>query len=149
MHEFRGIVDVGWKCIERSRDEIQFSYRQSDLGDAIILSAGFQLERGDLVELTKRMQKLWIVRRSERPREEPRTVTPFVDPDGVSAADLIEQAGLKGLRQGGVSLDTSRPEYLVAGEGSTSDEVLALIDNVRDKVSLKTGIDLQMNLKIW
>lgn len=130
-------------------DQVQFSYRHSDLGDAVILSAVFSLEAGDPVELTKRMQKLWIVRRSERPRDQPRIVTPFIDADGASAADLIEQAGLKGLRQGAVELDPQRPQYLVAGEGATSADVLALIENVRDKVSLQTGIDLQMNLKIW
>ena len=133
----------------RGRDELQFSYRHSDLGEFIILDVTFALEKGDPVELTKRLQKLWIVRRSDRPQKETRVATPFIDPDGASVSDLIEQVGLKGARQGAVSLDPNRPGYLVAEDGATSDDVLALIDNVRDKVSLQAGIDLQMNLKIW
>ncbi|WP_417730168.1 UDP-N-acetylmuramate dehydrogenase [Rosistilla oblonga] len=143
------LLSLAGEISTRNRDEMQFSYRHSDLGDSIVLSASFQLEAGDPIELTKRMQKLWIVRRSERPRDEPRVITPFIDPDGATASDLIEQAGLKGIRQGAVSLDPLRPKYLVASDGASSDDVLALIDIVRDKVSLQTGIDLQMNLKIW
>ena len=137
------------KVETRDRDALQFSYRQSDLGEHIVLSATFELEKGDTVALTKRLQKLWIVRRNERPQNAARIVTPFIDPDGASATDLIENAGLKGARQGGASLDPNRPSFLIADEEATSDDVLALIVTVREKVSLQTGVDLQVYLKIW
>lgn len=135
--------------VTKARDQLEFSYRQSDLGENIVLSATFALEEADPAVLTKRLQKLWIVRRGERPRDQIRVATPFVDPDGASAADLIDQVGMKGAREGAASLDPSKPNYLVVDEGATSEEVLALVENVREHVSLKTGVDLQLNLKIW
>lgn len=131
------------------RDQIQFGHRKSDLGGRILLAAHFELEPSDAAELTRRLQKLWIVRRAARPADQLHISLPFVDPDGADAANLIEQVGLKGTRRGNVSLDSHHAAYLVAHSGATSDEVLELIESVREQVSRQLAVDLQLNLKIW
>ena len=114
-----------------------------------VLNVTFQLESGDVVALTKRMQKLWIGRNASRPSEEPRIAMPFVDPDGMPAKDLLQTVGLAGIREGNVSLDANHPQFLVAHSGATSDQCLRLIERVREQVLLQSGIDLQLNLQIW
>lgn len=131
------------------QSQIEFSHRKSSLSGMILLSAQFRLEASDTTALTKRLQKLWIVRRSQRPTDEPRVAMPFVDPDGASVADLINQVGLSGIRQGHASLDPQNSCFLIAHSGATSDDCLQLIERVREQVSLQTGIDLQLNLQIW
>ncbi|HEX4149665.1 MAG TPA: UDP-N-acetylmuramate dehydrogenase, partial [Pirellulales bacterium] len=104
--------DIGqWTCratvmtqtgeiIERQREDLVFAYRQSSLDELVILSADFQLERGDPEELTKRMQKQWIVKKASQPLGHQSAGCIFKNPRGMSAGMLIDQAGLKGTRIG-------------------------------------------------
>lgn len=132
-----------------NKEQLQFSYHKTNLVGLLLLSATFELDPQDPAALTKRLQKLWIVRRSERPVDVSRIAMPFVDPDVSSAAELIQQAGLAGMRCGAVNIDTSHPGYIIAHSGATSDDVLQLLDRVREQVQLQSGIDLQLNLQIW
>lgn len=143
------VVDPSGEVKIVSQDEAGFGHRGSALMGLIALSVQFSLEELDSIALTKRMQKLWIGRNSARPSEETRIAMPFVDPDGISARELIQNVGLAGLREGGVSLDTAQPNYLVAHEAATSDDCLRLIERIREQVLLQTGVDLQLNLQIW
>ncbi|MEX0824857.1 MAG: UDP-N-acetylmuramate dehydrogenase [Pirellulaceae bacterium] len=143
------ILDVDGAVRSLTKDQLQFSHHKTNLVGLLLLSATFDLEPQDPSALTKRLQKLWIVRRSERPVDETRTAMPFVDPDMASAAELIQQAGLAGMRCGAVSIDTSHPGYIIAHSGATSDDVLQLLERVCEQVHLQSGIDLQLNLQVW
>jgi len=46
-------------------------------------------------------------------------------------------------------LSLTFPNFLVAGPGATSEQVLALIERVRSAVYKQTGVQLQLHLKIW
>lgn len=132
-----------------SQQDAGFSHRKTSLSGLTVLDVCFQLESRDVAALTKRMQKLWIVRNSSRPSDEHRIAAPFVDPDGMTAREVIQSVGLAGLQEGNVSLDAHHPHFLVAHSGATSDECLRLIERVREQVLMQTGIDLQLNLHIW
>lgn len=130
-------------------EEAGFAHRQSTLAGTVVLAVTFSLEPKDVTALTKRMQKLWIHRGQRRPAESARIAMPFIDPDSISARELIASTGLAGLREGDVSLDSAAPHYLIAHENATSDQCLKLIGRVREQVLMQTGIDLQLNLQIW
>ena len=55
-------------------------------------------------QLTKRMQKQWIVKKAGQPLSHQNVACVFKNPRGMSAGMLIEQAGLKGTRVGGVEV---------------------------------------------
>ena len=131
------------------QEEIGFSHRKSTLTGLAVLAVTFALEPADEATLTKRMQKLWIGRNASRSDNEQRVAMPFIDPDGMPAAELIRTVGMAGVREGAVSLDPKPPHYLVAEDHATSDQCLGLIERVREQVLLQTGIDLQLNLQIW
>jgi UDP-N-acetylenolpyruvoylglucosamine reductase len=59
-------------------------------------------------ELTKRMQKYWIVKKAAQPLGHQSAGCIFKNPRGLSAGALIDQAGLKGMRVGGAALGSSR-----------------------------------------
>ena len=143
------VLDADGNLKTVSSDEAGFAHRKSSLSGLTILEVVLQLEATDPAELTKRMQKLWISRNSIRPAEQRRIALPFVDPDGIEAKELIQSVGLAGVREGEVGLDSSQPSYMIAESGATSDQCLRLIERVREQVLLQTGIDLQLNLKIW
>ena len=55
------------ETIERSRDDLVFGYRQSNLDEPVIIEAALVLEEDDPRELAKRMQKQWIIKRAHQP----------------------------------------------------------------------------------
>lgn len=143
------VIDEQGERRQIPAEEAGFAHRKSTLSGLVVLQVTFGLEKKDLQALTKRMQKLWIHRGQRRPTDSPRIAMPFIDPDTISARELILQTGLAGVREGNVSLDSSEPHYLIAHEGATSEQCLTLVARVREQVLLQTGIDLQLNLQIW
>lgn len=136
------------EVVVRQKDELTFSYRQSSLDELVILDATFQFEKEDPEVLTKRMQKLWIVRRSAQPISQP-SVYVFKDRGVESASDLIEQSGLKGTRVGEVEISDKDPNTFIAGPGATCSDVMQLIDLVQNQVSEKLGVEIEPALEIW
>ena len=137
------------ELVERSRGDLTFAYRESSLDELAILEARFDLEPADPPELTKRMQKLWIVNKASQPLRDQRTAMIFKDPGGISAASLIDQAGLHGTRVGGVELCDRNANYAVAGAGANSRDVLGLIDYLREGVLQRLGVELETAVDIW
>lgn len=135
--------------VVRGRDELRFAYRRSNLDDPVILSAEFALETGDSRELTKRMQTLWILKKSSQPTGNQSTGCIFKDPGGVSAASLIDSAGLKGTKVGEAEVSEQHPNFIVANPGATSSDVLRLIDLVQGRVAERLGVELEMEIQIW
>lgn len=143
------VMTRGGEIETRGLDDLRFAYRQSSLDELVILSARFRLEPDDPVELTRRMQKMWIVKRSSEPSSEVGAGCIFKDPQGMSAAELIDQAGFKGTRVGATEVSDRNPNFIIAEPGATSDDVKRLIDLVRGGVSATLGVDLENQIEIW
>lgn len=131
------------------RQQLRFSYRQSNLDVPIVLEGSVQLERRNDTELTRQMQMHWIMKRSNQPSGELGHARMFLDVQGVSAADLIEQAGLRGMQVGAASISEVNGNYVVANPGATSQDVLDLMTRVEDQVQNDLGVALTRELQIW
>ncbi|REK15762.1 MAG: UDP-N-acetylmuramate dehydrogenase [Planctomycetota bacterium] len=153
--------DIGqWTCqatvmtrtgeiVTRPREELVFAYRESSLDELAILSAKFELEQEDPEELTKRMQKQWIVKKASQPLGHQNAGCIFKNPRGMSAGMLIEQAGLKNTRVGGAEVSDRHANFIVAEEGASSRDVIQLIEMVRERVQERLGIALETEIEIW
>ncbi len=137
------------EVLTRGAADMTFSYRRSSLNELAILSATFKLEPDDRDQLTRRLQKLWIMKRSRQPSSEHRTGCLFKDPIGMTAAELIEQAGLKAASSGGASLYDRDPNFVMLQDPASSQDVLRLIDEVRQGVAQQMGVDLETAIQIW
>lgn len=134
---------------ERPRDELVFGYRHSSLDDLVILEARLELESDDPRELARRMQKLWILRKSTQPMGHQCAGRIFRDPRGASAAELVEAAGLKGTRIGGAVVSDRHANFIIAEPECTASDVLRLIDTIRDQVHSRLGVMLETDLEVW
>jgi len=133
-----------------SKNEITFGYRYSSLDDVVMISATLRLEKDEPKELAKRMRKLWIIRKSQQPSGEAASVLAFKNPEtGLSAADLIEQVGLKGTRIGGASICERNASFITVDPEGISDDVVRLIRLVQEQVAKHTEIQLEPALEIW
>jgi UDP-N-acetylmuramate dehydrogenase len=143
------VVTKSGTVLVRDRDELNFTYRQSNLEEPVILSAKLRLEEDDPRELSKRLQKQWIVRKASQPMGHQCAGCVFKNPRGVSAGELIETSGLKGTRIGGAVVSDRHANFIVAEPEATSNDVLRLIDLIRSQVHDRTGVELELELEIW
>lgn len=153
--------DIGqWTCqatvltrtgelIERRREDLVFAYRQSSLDELVIVQARFQLEQDNPEELTKRMQKQWIVKKASQPLAHQSAGCIFKNPRGMSAGMLIDQVGLKGTRVGGAEVSDRHANFIVTDANAKSQDVLKLIDQVKSRVAEKLGVELETEIEIW
>lgn len=143
------VITRSGQVLARRREELNFAYLQSSLDELVILTAQFELEPDDPGELTKRMQKLWIAKKSSQPTSDQNVGNIFKDAGGQSAASLIEQAGLKGLRSGQAEVSDRNANFIAAGRGATSHDVLRLIDMVKRQVAERVGENLELAIDVW
>jgi UDP-N-acetylmuramate dehydrogenase len=143
------VVTVAGDTFVRQEDELAFAYRSSSLNELIILEATFDLHREDPDELTRRMRKLWIMKKATQPLTFQSAGCIFKNPRGMSAGWLIEQAGLKGTRIGNAEFSDRHANFIVSNPGAASKDVLNLVDLARAKVSEQFGVDLELEIQIW
>ena len=92
---------------------------------------------------------MWIVAKSNQPTSDQNAGRIFRDPHGVRAADLIEQVGMKGVRVGGAVVSDRHANFIVAGPGATSQDVLRLMDQIRGRVEEQLDIQLEHEIDMW
>lgn len=88
------------------------------------------------------IEKLAKRRRVTQPREASAGCI-FRNPDEVSAGLLIEQAGLKGSREGGAIISKKHANFILNQGDATADEIISLIQRVRDRVRESNGLVLE------
>jgi UDP-N-acetylmuramate dehydrogenase len=137
------------KLEKLNSSQLQFGFRRSNLQDSFIAEVEFRLRSGNSAELTRRMQSNWIIRRAAQPTTGSRTVQAFIEPDGTRLADVLEAAGVRDAREGDFAMDWAHPGFVIATGQPKSKDLLALLARVSRSVEVKSGIQLQSQLKIW
>jgi UDP-N-acetylmuramate dehydrogenase len=133
----------------RREDELSFTYRNSSLNELVILEGEFQLHEDSVDEITRRMKKLWIMKKATQPLASQSAGCIFRNPRGLSSGALIEQAGLKGTRVGGAEVSDRHANFIVTCPEATSADVLRLIDLIQSKVSEQFGVELELEIQVW
>ncbi|MBS6348370.1 MAG: UDP-N-acetylmuramate dehydrogenase [Oscillospiraceae bacterium] len=131
-------------------EQCGFSYRRSAFsdGERVILGAKFQLEPDDPAAIRSRMDDLARRRKEKQPLEYPSAGSMFKRPAGHFAAALIEQCGLKGLTVGGAQVSEKHAGFVINRGGATCADVLALVDQVKERVLQQTGVELEMEVRV-
>lgn len=144
------VIDFEGSIFDLAKNDITFGYRTSSLDDVVILSATLRLEQDDPVELARRMQKLWIVRKAQQPSGELASACAFRNPrSGPPAEELIERAGLKGTRIGGAMVSERSANFILLEPEGTFDDVMRLLELVREQVEKRTEVELESIIEVW
>ena len=131
-------------------EQCGFSYRRSAFsdGERVILGARFHLEPDDPAAIRGRMDELARRRKEKQPLEYPSAGSMFKRPQGHFAAALIDQCGLKGLTVGGAQVSEKHAGFVINRGGATCADVLALVDQVKERVLQQTGVELEMEVRV-
>jgi UDP-N-acetylmuramate dehydrogenase len=133
----------------RERDELRFGYHSSNLDDPVILGAEFRLEADDPAAIVKRMRRAWIQRKASQPLSYQPACRVFRNPRALSAAALIEQAGLARTRVGGAEVSERDSNFIVIHPDASARDVLRLIDLIRSRVQESFNVELELEVTIW
>jgi UDP-N-acetylmuramate dehydrogenase len=112
------------------------------------VAAWFRLPQGESHVAQEKIRDLLKRRIASQPLELPNAGSVFRNPQGVYAARLIEQCGLKGLRFGGAEVSTKHANFIVNTGGATAADIEALIHKVRLTVAQECGIELETEVRI-
>jgi UDP-N-acetylmuramate dehydrogenase len=143
------VLDRGGGVQVRDRDELHFREHASNLDDPVLLAVEFALEPDTPDAIVKRMRKAWILRKGGQPLGFQSAGRVFKNPRGLSARELLEQAGLSRTRVGGAEVSDRDPNYIVVHSGASSRDVLRLIDLMHSRVREKFNLDLEREMTVW
>ena len=143
-------VLLGGDVRTMSREEMQMGYRTTlPLREGgVVLSARFQMKKGDGAAILALMKELNARRREKQPLNFPSAGSTFKRPEGHFAGALIEQAGLKGLSVGGAQVSDKHAGFIINTGGATAADIIALIERVQDEVERAFGVRLEPEVRI-
>lgn len=143
------VLDAEGTMYERTKDELVFEYRSTNITAPVIVSVTLELEQDDPERIMRHTKQIWMYKRNTQPLNTKNCGSIFKNPRGLSAGALIDQAGLKGLSVGGAEVSQKHANFIIAHEGCKADDLLKLIHIIREKVYEKNQILLEMEVQIW
>lgn len=143
------VMDTQGTVFERTRDDLVFEYRHTNIAAKFILGATLELEEDDPERIMKRVKEIWMFKRNSQPLNTKNAGCIFKNPRGLSAGALIDQAGLKGMRLGGAEVSTKHANFIIASPGCRAEDILTLIKIIKERVHERNEIVLQEELQIW
>jgi UDP-N-acetylmuramate dehydrogenase len=134
---------------------MEYDYRTSALkrhpGQAVILAARLRLDPSTPAEVQAKMDELTEKRRKSQPLGAS-LGSMFKNPPGDYAGRLIEAAGLKGTRVGGVQVSPVHANFFINDENATATDYYRLIRQVQKSVFEHAGIRLELEIEqigVW
>lgn len=144
------IIDGKHGIKETPGARARFAYRSSGLDDSIVLGCVLECVPGGKEAVLRRASEILREKKATQPLWARSAGCFFKNPAaGPSAGKLIDDAGLKGTRQGGASVSRRHANFIVAGPGSTAADVRALADSVAAAVEARFGVTLEPEVKMW
>lgn len=142
------IVTLGGTVVECPAEKIRFTYRRAKLPPGIVVGVWLQLRPGVRSDIEKVVKDYLHYRRDTQPLTLPSAGCVFKNPPNDSAGRVVEAAGLKGTQVGDAQVSEKHGNFIVNQGHATAKDVVALIKKVRAQVARKTGVTLELELKV-
>jgi UDP-N-acetylmuramate dehydrogenase len=131
------------------RAAIGFDYRSTDLDEAdVIHGIRLKLAEGNNETLAHRRKEVMKWRRENQPLKQPSAGSVFRNPPGISAGELIERCGFKGMRIGEAMVSEKHANFIVNLGGAKADDVYGLMMRIKTDVDRREGIELEEEIRL-
>lgn len=144
------LMDYDGNLVEKTGDEMDFSYRHSIVEDEdyIVIGATLKLKKGNASEISDKMKELAIARKTKQPLEYPSAGSTFKRPEGYYAGKLIMDAGLAGYCVGDACVSEKHCGFVINKGNASAEDVLKLIEHVQKTVYTQFGVELSPEVRI-
>jgi UDP-N-acetylmuramate dehydrogenase len=144
------LITAGGRREVKEAKKLNFDYRCSAIKKHdVVLGAHFRLEKKEPKDIEKELEFYLNKRKESQPIGEKSAGCIFKNPPGLSAGQLIESLGLKGMSSGGAVISEKHANYIINRNNATFTDVLRLIDLIKDKAQKLMGIELKEEVEIW
>lgn len=139
------VLDEAGRLLELDNAAMEFGYRTSLVKHRAltVVEVTLQLAEGRKEGILAVMEDLGRRRREKQPLEYPSAGSTFKRPPGYFAGELIQKSGLRGYRVGGAQVSEKHCGFVINTGDATAQDVLELIEYVRDKVRETFGVELE------
>ena len=136
--------------IEIKKEDIKFSYRGTNLSDDLIIISAKLKGNEDLKEVIEKKQNDFIARKkASQPTQIKTCGSTFKNlSEDKKAWMLIKEAGCEDYREGDAIISQKHCNFFVNNGNAKSSDIENLINKVKKKVQEKTGVDLELEIKI-
>lgn len=131
-------------------DGHDFSYRKSRFSDSgsVVLTSVLRLRKEDPIKIKELIDEYNARRCESQPVGMASAGSAFKRPPHGYSAELIDNAGLRGFRIGGAMVSEKHAGFIVNVDGASFADVIAVIDHVRDTVFVRSGVELEPEIRI-
>jgi UDP-N-acetylmuramate dehydrogenase len=112
------------------------------------LSANIRLKRDDKETVAKRTEEFFLEKKQTQPISEKTAGCVFKNPPDAAAGRLIDEAGCKGMRIGGIEVSSLHANFFINRGGGTAADFLSLLHRVSSAVHEKFGVILEPEIKV-
>ena len=145
------VIDIK-NCKEKEvkKEDIKFLYRGTNLSkDLIIISAKFKGIISNKDQIKKKQSDFVQKKKSSQPSQIKTCGSTFKNIDkNKKAWMLIKEAGCDTFKEGDAMISTKHCNFFVNNGKAKSSDIENLIKKVRDTVYAKTGVNLELEIKI-
>jgi UDP-N-acetylmuramate dehydrogenase len=131
-----------------SSESFGFAYRTSRLGSYWITGAQLTLKKSDIKTVQEKLSSIIQYRTRTQPLATSNCGSVFKNPEGKFAAQLIEEAGLKGHAVGGARVSERHANFIINEKDATASDVRALILHIQSRVQEKSGVLMEPEVKM-
>ncbi len=143
------VMTENGEIFTRSRNDLVFAYRSTNISSKFILDAEFRLVDDDPQRILKQVKQIWIYKKNTQPLGRRNAGCIFKNPRGVAAGALIDRAGLKGKRVGGAHVSEKHANFILTAPETSASDVLKLINIIRETVSKNNEVYLELEIEVW
>lgn len=140
------------------KKDLRFFYRASNLDKFIVIAATLKLKSKNRAAIKKTMQKFWQYKKLRQEWKLPNAGCIFKNPllnsslrskqPLLSAGQLIDLCGLKGLNRGGAVVSRMHANFILNNGNAKAKDVLDLMKIIQNKVRERFNLNLIPEIKI-
>jgi len=131
-------------------DDIRFDYRHTSFApDDVMLRVKLELPSKPFKDILAAIKICNEKRRVSQPLNQKSAGCIFKNPPGGSAGRMIDELGLKGHRVGDAMVSDRHANFFVNVANASCADMLRLIDEVRERVRVTYGIELENEVIFW
>ena len=130
-------------------NDLKLDYRSSSINNkSIILRADFKFKYGSITDIINKSNQIKLKRENSQPLRKKTSGSTFKNPHGKYAAQLIEDAGCKGMKIGGASISLVHSNFIINDGSASANDIENLGKSVVNKVKDKFDVILEWEIKI-
>jgi UDP-N-acetylmuramate dehydrogenase len=130
--------------------QISFEYRHTSFApDDIMLAVKLELPSKPYREIIEGIRVCNEKRRSSQPLNQKSAGCIFKNPPGGSAGRMIDELALKGFSVGDARVSDRHANFFVNAGHATCADMLGLIAQVRERVHVAYGVELENEVILW